>query len=848
MSLRQAVRERLLKDMLRDGTKWRLLVVDAAGLRVLNGSLTMSQVLSENITAVEALSNKRKPSPTTEAIYFIAPTPASIKAVISDFSPTASYAAAHLYCISTLPDHLLSQLRHSAIKPHLKALKELNIDFTAVEHHCFSLDTPDCWYSLFNPPAASLLRYELQTIAKKLVSVLGTTGDYPYVRFHSRNDSVSHQFGLLVQDELNALCRLNPSFPPVSPFKRPVLVIVDRSIDCLAPLLHEFSYQAMVADLLGLVDGKFYDAADQRDVLLDDTDRIWDEVHCWHIAEVLEYLPELFKRFASENKAAQYELEGASTDKIQSLKDAMGSMPEYQHMKALYTLHTRICEQVMATYNQRNLEKVVAVEQNLVMNDPDASHSALKTLLRQVEAILGDSSIQQLDKVRLLMLAVISQGGVSDAERHSFVEHARLSVEDSQALTNLSYLNVRLSALLDTSKKRHSLQDPYVNPEIIKRVAKAKKQFKFDNSRYTPLVKFILQDQCNSAIQPSFFSWVMEPPVGEFGLNHSENPALVLQAHASIASNTAASRKKPSWATRKTANSIESTSALLAPTDPTTQPDLRANGPRIILFVLGGMTHSEIRAASEVRKEMQRDVLIGSTHIWHPDGFVEALKVLHRGEGRGDGFTKFKRPEEVISLTSRSSSKHHASSRRDRYDDDSSGRSGSSKESRYDRNQPAIASSDLPRRDQSSRHDRKSESSRQSNRRVEQPERSAGGFFKGLISSSPKHATHTPQARVESIETRMAKVVVGESYSRPSTAPSNGRDSNIKYGDTTGGRSRLAAKDRLGSSSSLSTGSQGKYSGNSRSESKTGRESGSVPASPAGEESTSKLKWFFKSK
>jgi syntaxin-binding protein 1 len=37
-----------------------------------------------------------------------------------------------------------------------------------------------------------------------------------------------------------------------------VLLLCDRGIDVVTPLLHEFTYQAMAMDLLHLDDGKIY--------------------------------------------------------------------------------------------------------------------------------------------------------------------------------------------------------------------------------------------------------------------------------------------------------------------------------------------------------------------------------------------------------------------------------------------------------------------------------------------------------------------------------------------------------------------------------------------------------------
>lgn len=45
---------------------------------------------------------------------------------------------------------------------------------------------------------------------------------------------------------------------PETPRPRGILFITDRSMDLYAPFLHEFTYQAMVNDLLDIEDGETY--------------------------------------------------------------------------------------------------------------------------------------------------------------------------------------------------------------------------------------------------------------------------------------------------------------------------------------------------------------------------------------------------------------------------------------------------------------------------------------------------------------------------------------------------------------------------------------------------------------
>ena len=51
-------------------------------------------------------------------------------------------------------------------------------------------------------------------------------------------------------------------------------------------------------------------------------------------------------------------------------------------------------------------------------------------------------------------------------------------------------------------------------------------------------------------------------------------------------------------------------------------------GRRLVVFVVGPMTHSEVRAAHELSVALKRDVLIGATSLPTPEEFLTSLKEL----------------------------------------------------------------------------------------------------------------------------------------------------------------------------------------------------------------------------
>jgi syntaxin-binding protein 1 len=58
------------------------------------------------------------------------------------------------------------------------------------------------------------------------------------------------QLAMMLQKEMDRFKTTGDTYPEINDHKRAVLLIVDRSFDMMAPFLHEFTYQAMMQDLI----------------------------------------------------------------------------------------------------------------------------------------------------------------------------------------------------------------------------------------------------------------------------------------------------------------------------------------------------------------------------------------------------------------------------------------------------------------------------------------------------------------------------------------------------------------------------------------------------------------------
>ena len=57
-----------------------------------------------------------------------------------------------------------------------------------------------------------------------------------------------------------------------------------------------------------------------------------------------------------------------------------------------------------------------------------------------------------------------------------------------------------------------------------------------------------------------------------------------------------------------------------------------ATGRRLIVFVLGGMSYSELRGIHEVERTTGRDIIAGSTTMLTPQTFLLGLKQIKQPE------------------------------------------------------------------------------------------------------------------------------------------------------------------------------------------------------------------------
>ncbi|GAA5889143.1 hypothetical protein JCM5296_007177 [Sporobolomyces johnsonii] len=638
MSLLQLLRQRYLDTLRSVPSRWKILIVDQFTRDMIHSVLSTYDVLEEGIQQVDVITAHRIPQPRLAAVYLLMPTSQNVELVLRDYNPAPpaqsgksskknagaqqpeppKYAAAYINFMDGINDALVGRLTDGLPEHYLQGLKELYINFHALEPRVFSLKAPQTFYALYGPPEGrpeeAVMRWEdeIGWMSRSIVNALATLGEYPLIRYYNPPSSfhnilgpglaagehVAKRLADRVQLEIDAYARDNSNFPPPADPPRPrgVLFITDRSMDLYAPFLHEFTYQAMCNDLLDVEDGQRYrytftneqGAAQDKEAILNDEDKVWSEVRHMHMKDALDKLIADFKAYAGEH-GGTFGGEGGTS--LNDMKDMLASLPQLREVKEKLSLHLTMAEKCMSLFEKKKLPLSASVEQ-CCATGVTAEGKSPKTLVEEMVPLLDDRGVSSTDKLRIIALYIMHRDGVPEGDKKRLYQHARLALHEMDAVNNLTYLGVNVDK--DSGKKRKPLFKQ--KPE----------EDAYDISRYQPALKFMLEEHFAGTLDQSIFPYVRDAPVASGSSRISTT---------SVPSTGSLRSARPQWTSNRSRKVV--------------------NEPkqRVLVFVAGGATYSEIRTTYKVSDAANKDVFLGTTHVLTPQMFASDLANLERGGG-----------------------------------------------------------------------------------------------------------------------------------------------------------------------------------------------------------------------
>nr|XP_018684814.1 PREDICTED: SNARE-interacting protein KEULE isoform X2 [Musa acuminata subsp. malaccensis] len=601
-TFRQISRDRLLYEMLRSTkvkdskSTWKVLIMDKITVKVMSYSCKMADITEEGVSLVEDLYKRRQPLPSMDAIYFIQPTKENVVRFLADMSGRSPlYRKAFVFFSSPVNKELVTLIKKDAsVLPRIGALSEMNLEYFAID----SQEFPNVRYRA----AKSSLDVSMLTTLRDLVPTK------------------------LAAAVWNYLAKYKATIPDFPQRETCELLIVDRSIDQIAPIIHEWTYDAMCHDLLNM-DGNKYthevpsktgSTTEKKEVLLEDHDPIWLELRDAHIADASERLHEKMTNFITKNKAAQIHHSSRDGGELSTrdLQKMVQALPQYSEQIDKLSLHVEIAGKINRVIREQGLREVGQLEQDLVFGD--AGTKELINFLRTKQ------DVSRENKLRLMMLYASIYPEKFEGEKGSkLMELAQLSSDDMIAVNNMRYLGGSdtkkasgsgFSLKFDISKKKHAVRKERNSEET------------WQLSRFYPLIEELLEKLSNGNLPKDEYPCMNDPSPTFHGTSQNTS---VRTTHAQPAqAHSVRSRPTATWARPRNSDDGYSSDSILRHSS----SDLRKMGQRIFIFIIGGATRSELRVVHKLTSKLNREIILGSSSLDDPPQFITKLKLMSAQE------------------------------------------------------------------------------------------------------------------------------------------------------------------------------------------------------------------------
>ena len=180
-----------------------------------------------------------------------------------------------------------------------------------------------------------------------------------------------------------------------------VLLIIDRREDPVTPILNQWTYQAMIHEIIGINNNRLEMKnrveklpEDMREVVISsEDDHFFKSIMHKNFGEVAEDIHNLVQEFLTSKRSQ------AQFTSIEDMQRIIENFPEFKQGERNTTKHFHILEELRSAVDARKLYDLSEVEQELVSgNENKQGH------FKQVEEWLNKEEISKMEKLRLTLL------------------------------------------------------------------------------------------------------------------------------------------------------------------------------------------------------------------------------------------------------------------------------------------------------------------------------------------------------------------------------------------------------------------------------------------------------------
>ncbi|KAL9396025.1 hypothetical protein Peur_010278 [Populus x canadensis] len=388
-----------INRLLQDISGMKVLILDSQTVSIVSVVYSQTELLQKEVFLVELVDSiwkSKEPMSHLKAVYFLRPTSENIQHLRRQLA-NPRFGESHLFFSNILKDTQIHILADSDEQEVVQQVQEYYGDFVAIDPYHFTLNIPsNHMYMLpavVDPPG---LQHFCDRVVDGIAAVFLALKRRPVIRYQRTSDIAKR-----VAQETSKLMYQQES--GLFDFRRteisPLLLVIDRRDDPVTPLLNQWTYQAMVHELIGIHDNKVDLSSisklpkDQQEVVLSSEQDAFFKANMYEnfgdIGMNIKKMVDDFQQVAKSNQNIQT---------IEDMAKFVDNYPEYRKMHGNVSKHVTLVTEMSKIVEERRHMLVSEMEQDLACN------SGQVAAFEAVTNLLNNENVSDIDCLRLVML------------------------------------------------------------------------------------------------------------------------------------------------------------------------------------------------------------------------------------------------------------------------------------------------------------------------------------------------------------------------------------------------------------------------------------------------------------
>ncbi|XP_034942666.1 vacuolar protein sorting-associated protein 45 [Chelonus insularis] len=389
------------------GPGMKVLLMDKQTTSIVSLIYSHSEILMKEVYLFEKIDTpiRSEALKHLKCIVFIRPTKENVHLLCNELR-NPKYGSYYIYFSNIIAKAEIKLLADSDEQEVVKEVHEYYADYLAVNPHLFSVGINACAEGLMWNPEA------LHRSCEAIISVLLSLKKCPYIRYQGSSDMAKR----LAEKIREVLIKESNSFK----FRQesdPLLLILDRRDDPVTPLLNQWTYQAMVHELLTINNNRVDlshikgISKELKEVVLSaEHDEFYAENLYLNFGEIGQTIKELMEEFQKKAKKHQ------KVESIADMKNFVEAYPLFKKMSGTVSKHVTVVGELSNLVGTYNLLEVSETEQELCCQN-EHSHQ-----LQKIKRLLNNPKVRDVDATRLVMLYALHYEKHTNNEISTLVE------------------------------------------------------------------------------------------------------------------------------------------------------------------------------------------------------------------------------------------------------------------------------------------------------------------------------------------------------------------------------------------------------------------------------------------